>query len=585
MAGTSLGASSFPSVLDASSVPAPSVVWITETVFRTTIYSGPATESAPQSSRLRPLGIIIPVLQNSLILSALPTVWVTETVSETLATETTSAPTESRIKPLDIILPFLTIVPSTSTASLIWVTKTISESLPTIPPENSQHALEIIIPFLPVFTPATPEEAPSPQPTELLTVTETLTVTVSASSEPPTLTPAPPAPPAPTRLWKAPVQMQDLHAFNISKFSSGRTNLKIVHHIPPSAFDPNLASATDTDTTTNDDDDDTPPPPSLLRLFYPAGSINPAQRPVGGAQFYATPLELRGARSVTLTYSVFFPADFSWVLAGKLPGLYGGRAGCSGGSAARDCFSTRLMWRKHGLGELYLYAPKEEQTGALCADPQSVCDAAYGFSIGRGSFRWAAGAWTTVQQTVTLNTPGQQDGRFTLDVNGERVIERDDIYYRGVPPREVHTVTPGAATTKLGLGGLIGTLLSGLLRRETRTEAGYVTPTTAAAGQAEEDVVQVVIPMNDAQRQWKIPATPTITGTTTTTTKVGEQEPTFLPLLLPMAHQAITVETEGEPVGFIGLFFSTFFGGHDFRYASPRDQYVWFKDFALSYNS
>lgn len=30
---------------------------------------------------------------------------------------------------------------------------------------------------------------------------------------------------------------------------------------------------------------------------------------------------------------------------------------------------------------------------------------------------------------------------------------------------------------------------------------------------------------------------------------------------------------------------STFFGGHDEKYATPKDQYVWFKDFGLAYNS
>ena len=49
--------------------------------------------------------------------------------------------------------------------------------------------------------------------------------------------------------------------------------------------------------------------------------------------------------------------------------------------------------------------------------------------MGRGSFTWAAGGWTSVTQT----TPGQQDGQFTLDVNGERVIERSDVFYRDVP--------------------------------------------------------------------------------------------------------------------------------------------------------
>jgi len=40
-------------------------------------------------------------------------------------------------------------------------------------------------------------------------------------------------------------------------------------------------------------------------------------------------------------------------------------------------------------------------------------------------------------------------------------------------------------------------------------------------------------------------------------------------------------DEEDDPVGFTGLFFSTFFGGHDQDWATPRDQYVWFRDFEM----
>ena len=36
--------------------------------------------------------------------------------------------------------------------------------------------------------------------------------------------------------------------------------------------------------------------------------------------------------------------------------------------------------------------------------------------------------------------------------------------------------------------------------------------------------------------------------------------------------------------GFTGIFFSTFFGGHDSSWATPKDQYIWFKGFALTIN-
>uniref|UniRef100_D8PU71 Polysaccharide lyase family 14 protein n=1 Tax=Schizophyllum commune (strain H4-8 / FGSC 9210) TaxID=578458 RepID=D8PU71_SCHCM len=236
--------------------------------------------------------------------------------------------------------------------------------------------------------------------------------------------------------------MTDLSAFNITHFAAGSANVRVATLPPLSA--PAASSTPDVDddddgfSLLSSDDSSNSTSPDLtdssrtaLQLLYPADSINPAARPLGGAEFYAAPLDLSNASSVTLTYSVFFPSTFDWVLGGKLPGLYGGRDGCSGGDPAEDCFSTRLMWRKGGVGELYLYAPKDKQPAALCADPHSVCDAAYGLSIGRGAFRFPAGQWTTVSQTVALNTPGKADGGFALDVNGVRVVQRSDVYYRG----------------------------------------------------------------------------------------------------------------------------------------------------------
>ncbi|KJA21033.1 polysaccharide lyase family 14 protein [Hypholoma sublateritium FD-334 SS-4] len=249
--------------------------------------------------------------------------------------------------------------------------------------------------------------------------------------------------------------------------------MKIVTGIPASASaSPLAAAAADGDSGAGATRWDNAT--SVLQILYPAGTIDPAQSPVGGADFYAAPLDIDGATSVTLSYSVFVPADFDWVRGGKMPGLYGGHTGCSGGNSAIDCFSTRLMWRAGGAGELYLYAPKDKQTKALCGDPRSVCDAAYGLSVGRGTFQWTAGAWTKVEQTVILNTPGQQDGTFVLLVNGERKIARNDVFY---------------------------------------------------------------------------PSAYSFTGPVRAKIEI------------------------------------TFFGGHEPEYATPRDQYVWFKDFALAHNS
>lgn len=109
------------------------------------------------------------------------------------------------------------------------------------------------------------------------------------------------------------------------------------------------------------------------------------------------------------------------------------------------------------------YAPKDKQTDDLCRTPPfSFCDAAYGLSIGRGSFNFTPGGWTHTRQTVTLNTPGKTDGRFQLEVDGTTVINRTDIFYRDTI-RSSSTTSPTVSPTDGG--GLLSPLLGGVLDR------------------------------------------------------------------------------------------------------------------------
>uniref|UniRef100_A0A0W0G732 Putative polysaccharide lyase family 14 protein n=1 Tax=Moniliophthora roreri TaxID=221103 RepID=A0A0W0G732_MONRR len=283
---------------------------------------------------------------------------------------------------------------------------------------------------------------------------------------------------------------------------------------------------------------------SVLQVFYPEGSVNPANSPRGDAQFYASPIDITSANNVTFAYSVLFPNGSNFVRGGKLPGLYGGRAGCSGGDAATTCFSTRMMWRKDGQGELYLYAPKDKQTADLCNDFHSVCDAAYGLSVGRGSFSYTPGKWTRISQTVTLNTPGEQDGCFTLYVNGERVIDRKDIFYRDEVSYDSESMNKKS---------------QGVMRktRETTPKSYSAAPHHPEGGLLGLDGV------------------------------LRLDEPSLDEFFIQDDGEAIGIQETSDlgPIGFIGMFFSTFFGGHEPEWASPRDQYVWFKDFSILYNA
>ncbi|KIM87363.1 polysaccharide lyase family 14 protein [Piloderma croceum F 1598] len=438
------------------------------------------------------------------------------------------------------------------------------------------------------------------------TVTNIITTTPSPSP-PLSTTPTPPPPPTPAQqtTWTAPAQMTDLSAFNISAFPGGQRNMNIVNGIPAGASATSLAN--DAASTSPADlvaaaltswDNSS----SVLQLFYPENSINPASKPQGGAEFYATPLIIQHAKNVSLEYSVFFPVDYDWVLGGKLPGLYGGHTGCSGGNNALTCFSTRLMWRPEGMGELYLYAPKAKQTHSLCSDPQSVCDATFGFSIGRGSFQYAAGGWTRVRQTVVLNTPGKQDGGFSLDVNGKRVIDRSDVFYRDIPtppikPKPKPTPKPsGILGPLLGSPLLGGPLLGGLfkdtqiLHNREKHDQDFLPLSTAHPLSLANDGVSVSFASAQTAvwRAHRNTVTTTITATASPIVETGLAATVTTVLFMnaesedtPLSIESAPSAPQAQPIPFVPSI-STFFGGHEPQYATPKNQHTWFKDFALS---
>ncbi|TPX33842.1 hypothetical protein SmJEL517_g03303 [Synchytrium microbalum] len=185
----------------------------------------------------------------------------------------------------------------------------------------------------------------------------------------------------------------------------------------------------------------------VMRVVYPAGSRNPAASPVGGLGFYAEPLDLTYASVVTIQFDVYFPSNFNFVLGGKLPGLYGGATGCSGGASADSCFSSRHMWRTGGLGEAYLYVPVSEQPADFCSlPPLTICNSDFGVSLSRGAFTFATGKWNTIKQRIVLNSfdkngaPNMDGGiqvSWSVDGNPAHVV----IDYESMVWRQYESVT------------------------------------------------------------------------------------------------------------------------------------------------
>jgi hypothetical protein len=179
---------------------------------------------------------------------------------------------------------------------------------------------------------------------------------------------------------------------------------------------------------------------NAMRIFYPNGSVSLHSIPLGGISFYAPgppDVDMTTAKEITFGYRVFFDKGFAYRQGGKLPGVYGGNSDdealtCSDGRKDDSCFSARLMWRTDGAGELYTYLPPGfKNNDRVCnVKPYSECNPDYGASIGRGSFKFPSGKWTTVSERVKLNDVGKDNGELELFVGGMSVINVDGLTLR-----------------------------------------------------------------------------------------------------------------------------------------------------------
>ncbi len=158
----------------------------------------------------------------------------------------------------------------------------------------------------------------------------------------------------------------------------------------------------------------------VLKVRYPEGSASPAVHrdagvPIGGTNFYGT-LNLPEHDTLFLRYYVKFESNFDFVKGGKMPGLYGGTEN-NGGKVpdGTNGFSTRYMWRKDGMGELYAYLPTSD---------------IHGTSMGRGNWTFEPNKWYLLEQCVMLNKPGKANGKIKIWVNEELVLTATNLLFR-----------------------------------------------------------------------------------------------------------------------------------------------------------
>lgn len=122
------------------------------------------------------------------------------------------------------------------------------------------------------------------------------------------------------------------------------------------------------------------------------------------------------AKSVCMRYSVFVPENFDYGFGGALPGLFGSEDG-SDAAAAPAASSIRIhnRWQRDGYAEVELRAPAIVQ--------------ASGTRQFQHEAKLARGRWTTFEQELVLNEPGQADGSLAVWIDGKRVIDKTRMQF------------------------------------------------------------------------------------------------------------------------------------------------------------
>lgn len=164
---------------------------------------------------------------------------------------------------------------------------------------------------------------------------------------------------------------------------------------------------------------------NTLEVTYKGGDVGSAS----GITFHAQP-EGFPASEATLRYQVFFPADFEWRQGGKLPGMYIGGIGASGGNWSKDCGSVRVVFKEGGAAVAYIYVPLEACGGK---DDRDALDKVEGAAFkdvvqhtSKGTHVWrdgsagtfTRGAWNDIAVHIKMNSKDKKDGVLEMTING-----------------------------------------------------------------------------------------------------------------------------------------------------------------------
>ena len=163
-----------------------------------------------------------------------------------------------------------------------------------------------------------------------------------------------------------------------------------------------------------------------FRVSYPKGGVGPGET---GGQFPMVFADMTGLQEgyfqeMYMRYYVKFEEGFDFKRGGKLPGLMGGGNSWSrsGGDQpdGSNGWTMRFMWRRNGDINVYAYLPPSDngKWGGVQWGQDIDCN-----------FRAEPGKWHCIEQYINVGTPGQDDGKLKVWIDGVKRLDIDDMRF------------------------------------------------------------------------------------------------------------------------------------------------------------
>ncbi|MDA9557382.1 hypothetical protein N9R79_07780 [Vibrio sp.] len=159
-------------------------------------------------------------------------------------------------------------------------------------------------------------------------------------------------------------------------------------------------------------------------------------------------IALSNHNTLHFSYKVRFKEDYDFRLGGKLPGLGGLNknvdrsiypTGCrSEGQKPDHGFSLRVMFREQGKAVGYFY--HQDNPNINNGRGNNNCGEDVPYQHKGDDFYFIPGQTYLIEQSVTMNSPNESNGRVHVYINGNRVLMRDNMVFSQTGQYGINTI-------------------------------------------------------------------------------------------------------------------------------------------------